>query len=149
MWAFDTADVRFEVEKVGLNQLILRGFEGRTTLFTQTLDSTFQAPRTHGGTTLQRLSGHYNLAYRGSDNTSINFSIDNHGNIILRNSDQETGFSARKSWGLKTAGTIEHHGASLFHTLMIQASQFHNFGILKAYTGTTQSGTSLTCLLSS
>jgi len=133
--AYENADVRFEVEKLGTNQLTIRAFEGSRSLFNQTVDRNFNAALVFGQNVLSRHGRGYKILYRGRDNTSLGLEVDQEGNISIANSSQGTGFSARKSWGFKTAGIITHTGESLFFEIFTKANAFHNHGILKAYTG--------------
>ena len=133
--AYENADVRFEVEKLGTNRLTIRAFEGSRSLFNQTVDRSFNAALVFGQNVLSRHGRGYKILYRGRDNTSLGLEVDQEGNISIANSSQGTGFAARKSWGFKTAGIITHTGESLFFEIFTKANAFHNHGILKAYTG--------------
>jgi hypothetical protein len=134
--AYENADVRFEVEKLGTNRLNIRAFEGSRSLFDQTVERNFRAaPLIFGQNVLSRHGSGYKILYRGRDNTSLELEVDKEGNISIKNSSKETGFAARKSWGFKTSGIINHTGESLFFEIFTKAHAFHNKGILKAYTG--------------
>lgn len=133
--AYDTADVRFEVERAGYKRVTIKAFEGTRTLFNQTVDGQFNQALMFGQNTLSRHGNGYKILYRGRDNTSLDLEVDEDGNITLAGQDEGTGFAARKSWGFKTAGTINHTGVSLFYQMFTRAQQFHNQGILKSYTG--------------
>ncbi len=133
--AYDTADVRFEVENLGSKRLVIKAFEKSKPLFSQTVDSSFHAALMYGNTVLSRHGSGYRILYKGQDKTSLGLAIDEEGNIFLENHSEQTGFSARKAWGFKTPGIIHHSGHSLFYKLLTQAQAFHNHGLLKAYTG--------------
>ena len=133
--AYENANVRFEVEKLGTNRLTIRGFEGSRSLFNQTVDRSFNAALIFGQNVLSRHGSGYKILYRGEDNTSLGLEVDQEGNIAIANSREGTGFAARKSWGFKTSGVINHTGTSLFFEIFTKANAFHNHGILKAYTG--------------
>ena len=135
LYAYDTADVRFEVETLGSKRLVIKAFEGSKTLFSQMVDSHFKATLMFSNTVLSRHESGYRILYKGQDKTSLGLDVDEDGNISLENSSKQTGFSARKAWGFKTPGIIHHSGHSLFYKLLTQAQAFHNHGLLKAYTG--------------
>ena len=99
------------------------------------VDRDFNAAFLFGQNVLSRHGSGYKILYRGRDNTSLGLEVDQEGNISIANSDERTGFSARKSWGFKTSGIIKHTGTSLFFEILTKAHAFHNHGILKAYTG--------------
>ena len=134
-YAYDGADVRFEVEKVSSKHLVIKAFEGSRTLFTQAVDPSFRSALIFGQNVFSRHGSGYKITYKGRDETSLGFEVDEEGNISIENSDEKTGFADRKSWGFKTPGIIQHSGHSLFFKLFIKAHAFHNHGILKSYTG--------------
>jgi hypothetical protein len=52
--AYENADVRFEVEKLGTNRLTIKAFEGSRSLFNQTVDRSFNAALVSGQNVLSR-----------------------------------------------------------------------------------------------
>jgi hypothetical protein len=134
--ACDLADVRFEVEKGSGKGLTIRAFEGSTSLFSQTVDQTFRSTLLFGQNVFSRHGTGYKILYNGRDETSLTVEVDEEGNISLGDADEQTGFERRKSWGFKTPGVIRHLGCSLFYNLLTHAREFHNYGVLKSYTGT-------------
>ena len=133
--AYDSADVRFEIEKGFGKRLTIKVFERSTPLFSQTVDQTFRSSLIFGRNVLSRHGNGYKITYKGTDKTSLSLEVDEEGNISLADAREQTGFERRKSWGFKTPGIIRHTGASLFYQMFTRAQQLHNHGILKSYTG--------------
>lgn len=129
----EKTDACFEVEKLTDNRLRFIGREKNMVVLDHTVKPDQLQPLHKGSFHLERKDTDILWVYLGSDHSQMAFTVSDNGDITLVPAKTETSYKTRKRWAFRTTGNLFNHTASNFYFLYLQASQIHNYSLLKCF----------------
>ncbi|MEI8295840.1 MAG: hypothetical protein WCG04_04890, partial [Alphaproteobacteria bacterium] len=131
---FATADTSFEVQKLPDNVLRFIAREKGVKVFDHYAEPTGPRVVSNELCSWQRTNAGILWDYKGLDSSHLTFLVGHNGDISFSHGLKQTNYTAKKSWGFKTAGILINKQGAAFYRLSTHAKQFHNLGVLKCLT---------------
>jgi hypothetical protein len=138
-FAYDTPDIRFEIEPLANSRLSVKVFEKRNIIFGQTVDSNLKAPLQSLYCKLQKVQDPkgqdvFVLSYKGRDQSALSLLLYKNGDITIPSA-TNTNYQEKKTWGFGTKGKLINQSSAAFYKAFTNVQAFHNYGIFKAFSG--------------